>query len=298
MDQVKKYVHYWSEDMIKRKYTGKGIGVAVLDTGLSPHPDMKGRVVAFKDCINRKKEYYDDNGHGTHVAGILAGDGRMSKGVLAGMAPGAYLVVVKILDEKGEGAVDNIIEGLEWVRKNYRRLGIRIVNLSAGAKKGLDEKKELRLIEAVERLWNAGLVVVVSAGNNGPGEGTVVVPGTSRKVITVGAIKAGGKDEGCSGEGPTESCVVKPDVVAPGYQIISCNRITAEHPEPYTIKSGTSMATPVVSGAAALLLSKYQKMSNVEVKLRLRQTSKRVKMAGEQGWGCIQVDKFMENGIF
>lgn len=299
MDQVKQAIHYRCNDTIKNRYLGRGIGVAVLDTGLSPHPDLKGRVKVFKDSINRRNTYYDDNGHGTHVAGILAGDGRMSRGVLAGMAPEAHLAIVKVLDHKGEGAVDNIADGLEWVRKNWKRYDIRVVNISAGAKVGLDSCKEQKLIEEVEELWNMGLVVVVSAGNYGPGAGTVAVPGTSRKVITVGAVKTAkpsGKlksDAGCSGQGPTKACVIKPDVIAPGYHIISCNSITGARREPYTVKSGSSMATPVVSGAIAMLLSKHPDMSNVEIKLRLRETCRHIEMEGEQGWGLLQVDRFL-----
>ena len=292
MDKVKRRIHYMCADTKNRKYAGKGVGAAVLDTGICLHPDFYGRIMAFKDCVNKEKRIYDDNGHGTHVAGILAGDGRMSRGILSGMAPETHLAVVKVLDRKGEANVEQILQGLCWVEENFERLGIRIVNISAGASRDLENVKEIQLIRAVERLWDDGLVVVVSAGNFGPGKGTVAVPGTSRKVITVGAIK-GGKDGGCSGEGPTEECVVKPDVVAPGLQIISCNRFTAadKNAAPYTVKSGTSMATPVVSGAIALLLSKYPDMGNVEVKLRLRESC--VPVAGEEGWGCIMVDRFL-----
>lgn len=299
MDQVKQVIHYKCNDSIKNKYLGKGIGVAVLDTGLSPHPDLKGRVRAFKDSISGKNVCYDDNGHGTHVAGILAGDGRMSRGVLAGMAPEAHLAIVKVLNQKGEGDIDNIADGLKWVGNNWKRHGIRIVNISAGAKIGLDPRKEEQLIEAVEELWDKGLVVVVSAGNYGPGAGTIAVPGTSRKVITVGAVKTAKpsghqkSDAGCSGQGPTKACVIKPDVIAPGYHIISCNSITRARREPYTVKSGSSMATPIVSGAVAMLLSKYPDMSNVEVKLRLRETCRRIPIDTEQGWGLLQVDQFL-----
>lgn len=303
MDQVKQAIHYRCNDVINGKYLGQGISVAVLDTGLSPHPDLQGRVLAFKDIINKRNEYYDDNGHGTHVAGILAGDGRMSRGILAGMAPRASLVIVKVLDYKGEGEVDNIAEGLKWVRDHWKRYGIRVVNISAGAKMGLDTCKEQKLIEAVEELWDMGLVVVVSAGNYGPDAGTIAVPGTSRKVITVGAVKTAKPsgtakcDPGCSGQGPTKACVVKPDVIAPGYHIISCNSMTRARREPYTVKSGSSMATPVISGAVAMLLSKHPDMRNVEIKLRLRETCRHIRMEGEQGWGLLQVHRFMEDRL-
>lgn len=294
MDRVRKEVHYDCIDTIEKNYAGQNVGVAILDTGLFPHPDFSGRVVAFKDCVNGRRRIYDDNGHGTHVAGILAGDGRMSKGLLVGMAPMARLVIVKVLNEKGDGDIRQLLEGVRWIKKYYRRFGIRIVNISVGAKAGINRQKEEWLMEVVEQLWDMGIAVVVSAGNYGPKKGTITIPGTSRKVITVGAVK-GGKEIGCSGRGPTGECVVKPDVVAPGYQIISCSRATKSSKAPYTIKSGTSMATPVVSGAIAVLLSKYPHMSNVEIKLKLRETCRRTEEG--MGWGMLQVDKLIGDGV-
>lgn len=269
MDKVKKEIHYWCRDTSENKYIGQGVTAAVLDTGLAPHPDFEGRIAAFKDCVEGKPFLYDDSGHGTHVSGILAGDGKLSGGVLAGMAPGARIVGVKVLDQKGDGNMGQILHGLSWVKQNCGKLGIQIVNISVGARAGIEAEKEEKLIEAVEELWDMGLVVIVSAGNYGPEEGSVTIPGTSRKVITVGALQKGKKME-CSGKGPTRACVVKPDICAPGSQIISCSNVPYAK-RPYAVKSGTSMAAPVVSGAAALLLSKYPEMSNVEIKLRLRE---------------------------
>ncbi len=294
MDRVKKEVHYWCKDTINRRITGQGVTVAVLDTGLAPHPDFRGRVAAFKDCIQGRQRAYDDSGHGTHVAGIAAGSGRMSKGILAGIAPEAKLVIVKVLNDKGEGDMEQILDGLRWTYENWERFGVRIVNISVGAKDNMDQTKETVLIEEVEKLWDAGLIVIVSAGNFGPEAGTVAIPGTSRKVITVGAVTGNGKGIGYSGQGPTEACVVKPEVMAPGYQIISCNNISNMKQKPYTVKSGTSMAAPVVSGAAALLLSKYPDMSNVEMKLRLRSTCEPLSGAWHGGWGRLRVDWLLE----
>lgn len=293
MDRVKKAIGYWCGDIRNYGYRGENVGVAVLDTGIAPHPDFKGRILAFKDCVNGKKTLYDDSGHGTHVAGILAGDGKASKGILTGMAPGARLCIVKVLNERGEGDVGHILDGIQWIREYERKLGLRVVNISVGAKAGIDGEKEERLLKAVEALWDMGLTVVVSAGNYGPKKGTIAVPGTSRKVITVGAVKDGA-DPGCSGNGPTGECIVKPDLVAPGYQIISCNNVSYQARKPYTVKSGSSMATPVVSGAVALLLSKYPDMSNVEVKLKLRQSCERIPgKSAEMGWGMLRMDRLM-----
>ena len=205
MDRVKKMVHYWCDDIKKAGLTGKGVTVAVLDTGLAPHPDFKSRVIGWRDCIYRKEKCYDDNGHGTHVAGILGGSGQMSGGILSGIAPLCRFVIVKVLDQKGEANVASILAGLKWVEMNHRKYKIRIVNLSAGAGENLEPGKEKMLIEAVEHLWDLGLVVVVSSGNNGPGEGTIAIPGNSRKVITVGAVKTEKAEKGsCSGSAPTK----------------------------------------------------------------------------------------------
>lgn len=297
MKHVKDVIDYRCEDTVSGKYTGKHVGIALLDTGIVPHPDLRDRIRGFKDCVGGRGRMYDDNGHGTHVTGILGGNGRMSRGLHAGMAPEADLVSVKVLDARGEGTVDGILRGIQWLLENWRAYDIRVVNMSVGANLGLEDEKGKELEQAAEQLWDAGLVVVASAGNYGPGEGTVSVPGTSKKIITVGSsditVSHGVKKVSYySGCGPTHECVVKPDVVAPGDQIISCNsRFGIKRQKPYTVKSGSSMATPVVSGAAALLLSKYSDMSNVEVKLRLRESCKR--MEESQGWGRISIPEFL-----
>ena len=118
MDRVRQLVRYWCDDTFSGKCLGKGVTAAVLDTGLAPHPDFRGRVRVFLDMTKGKKQLrqpYDDSGHGTHVAGILAGDGRMSGGLLAGMAPEAELVILKVLDEKGEGSIEDILRGIRGV---------------------------------------------------------------------------------------------------------------------------------------------------------------------------------------
>ena len=301
MKWVKQLVGYWCEDIRKQRYLGKGIRAAILDTGVSGHPDLRGRVVDFRDFTGGTQTCRDDSGHGTHVAGILAGDGRASGGVYGGMAPEAELLIGKVLDREGNGNVDNVLEGISWILDNREESLVRIVNISVGTQPELAQGQKQRFLEAVEELWDKGLIVVVSAGNYGPGEGTVAVPGNSRKVITVGVpdtemrtASRGRNNVNYSGRGPTGACVVKPDVFAPGTGIISCNArygYPGEHP--YIMKTGTSMAAPVVSGAIACLLSKYPDMSNVEVKLKLRNSC--VKSPGTQaGWGLLNVEKLLE----
>lgn len=300
MKWVKQTVSYWCDDIIKNRYLGQGICAAVLDTGISAHPDLKNRIKAFRDFQAGTLTVHDESGHGTHVAGVLAGDGRVSGGVYAGMAPETELVIGKVLDREGNGNVMDVLKGIEWILREQKHFQIRIVNISVGTQPDLDEHQKFSFLSAVEELWDRGMTVVVSAGNYGPGKGTVAVPGNSRKVITVGVpdtglppVQKSKKMWNYSGRGPTVECVIKPDVFAPGTGIISCNArygYAGEHP--YIMKTGTSMAAPVVSGAAACLLSKYPDMSNVEVKLKFRGSC--VKTGGtEAGWGMIHVEKLL-----
>ena len=277
MRRVKETVHYFCNDILFGHIDGHGVTTAVLDTGISPHPDLKGRIVAFGDMLYGKKRMYDDNSHGTHVAGIIAGSGGLSSGLYAGIAPASQIVAVKVLDQKGEGKIRFLIEGIKAILRNRDKWQIRIVNISIGTLPHQGDEEEMELMRWVDRLWDEGLVVVTAAGNFGPRSGTVTIPGISKKVITVGASDDGNQKDrygkvgtNYSGRGPTSECVCKPDLVAPGSYIRSCNGFSQKkNQKAYSVKSGTSMSAPVVSGAVALLLSKYPDMKNVEVKLRL-----------------------------
>ena len=301
MKWVKQTVHYWCKDTADSRYLGTGICAAILDTGIALHPDLKDRVAGFRDFTGSSIKCRDDSGHGTHVAGILAGNGISSGGTYAGMAPRTDLLIGKVLDREGNGNVDNVISGIQWVMESAVSCGIRIVNISVGTQPDLAQSQKDRLQKAVEELWDMGLIVVVSAGNYGPRSGTVVVPGNSRKVITVGVpdspssfSRSRRERINYSGRGPTNECVIKPDIFAPGTGILSCNSRFSFPGEPsYIMKSGTSMATPVVSGALACLLSKYPDMTNVEVKLKLRESC--MKIPGtESGWGLLNVEQLMQ----
>ncbi|CRZ34733.1 serine protease AprX [Herbinix hemicellulosilytica] len=312
-------------DIIETKWAhergiyGEGIGVAIVDTGICLHRDFTeggNRVIAFKDFVNARTEPYDDNGHGTHVAGIIGGNGYSSKGKYMGVAPKCNLIAVKVLDHKGDGNISDVLAGLQWIIDNRKKYNIRVVNVSVGttAKESLDENS--LLVQGVNAVWDSGIVVVVAAGNNGPEPMTISTPGISRKVITVGSSDDnmsvevfGSKTKNYSGRGPTPYCIKKPDIVAPGSNIISCNTnrlatkgrmgtpkfISESFPMMYTIKSGTSMATPVVSGAIALLLSAYPWLTNREVKLRLRNSAVDLGEKWEkQGWGLLNVRRLLD----
>ena len=302
MRRVKETVHYFCNDILFGHIDGHGVTTSVLDTGMSPHPDLKGRIVAFGDMLYGKKRMYDDNSHGTHVAGIIAGSGGLSSGLYAGIAPASQIVAVKVLDQKGEGKIRFLIEGIKAILRNRDKWQIRIVNISIGTLPHQGDEEEMELMRWVDRLWDEGLVVVTAAGNFGPRSGTVTIPGISKKVITVGASDDGNQKDrygkvgtNYSGRGPTSECVCKPDLVAPGSYIRSCNGFSQKkNQKAYSVKSGTSMSAPVVSGAVALLLSKYPDMKNVEVKLRLLMSADDMgKDPNIQGRGLLNIEKLL-----
>lgn len=269
------------------------ISIAILDSGINAnHIDFDRRVIAFKDFVNNKSYAYDDNGHGTHVAGIAAGSGRASRGKYKGIAPNVNLVILKVLDKQGRGKSDNVIKALEWIIENKRRYNIRVVNISFGTLPK-DNETDTRLITNIEKVWDEGIVVVAAAGNSGPESGSVTIPGTSKKVITVGCVDDAdidGKNPNYSGRGPTSECVVKPEILAYGNRIMSCGG----YKNGYVRKSGTSMAAPYVAGAVALCLNKYPSLLPVEVKMKLRDTAINIHQPREkQGWGMISIKDFL-----
>ena len=346
MDRVRELVH--TKDTHELGYTGRGIRIALPDTGVAVHPDLRGKVVAFCDFVNGKERMYDDNGHGTHIAGILCGNGAASQshvnnpplgrnpyekeeasfGKYFGMAPDAQLVVCKILDKYGNGKTQTALEALRWVGKHREAYGIRLLNFSMGYLPDVRSREQKELLDAVDRLWNAGIAVVTAAGNNGPKRGSVTVPGISRNVITVGASDDDGDlteseqrnqcdadygdrqtygekqmhsdkqvhgdkhmwENGYSGRGPTDCCIVKPEILAPGTNIRSLDAHTGR----YTVKSGTSMAVPVVCGALALALEKDPELSPVLLKLALYESVDREPAQLFQNcWGLLNVDRLL-----
>lgn len=275
--------------------TGRGVTVAVMDTGITGHPDFDDRILGFSDYIQGRGSIYDDNSHGTHVAGIIGGSGRMSHGLYKGMAPECNLVVMKVLDRKGNGNTGQVLKALDDVIAGRDRYHIRILNISVGMLPSADETEKRNLMEAVERVWRAGIVVVAAAGNNGPKKNSVTIPGQCKSIITVGSIDdyvRRGKEgkNGYSGRGPTECCVVKPEILAPGTAIRSCSGRGSG----YEMKSGTSMSAPVISGAIALLLQKYPEMTPAQVKLRLYERAVELKEAGERDyWGVVYLNRLL-----
>ena len=180
--------------MGKSYYTGKGIGVCILDTGIYEHIDFAGRIWAFYDFLSYKRLPYDDNGHGTHVAGLLAGNGTASMGKYRGAAPGCGIISLKVLDRYGNGSQEDVLRAFRWIREYRQQYRIRVVNISVGTTCN-SKKDHTELIEKVEQLWDEGMVVVTAAGNQGPRPGSITAPGNSRKVITVGSQRYAGRSQ-------------------------------------------------------------------------------------------------------
>lgn len=279
---------------------GEGITVAVIDTGIFPHRDLQKRIIANADFLQRRKMPYDGNGHGTHIAGIIGSAG-IANGHYIGVAPKCSLVSIRILDGNGNGKIEYMLEGIHWILENHKQYHIRIVNISIGALEQVTKERDEKLIRAVESLWDAGLVVIVAAGNRGPEKSSVTAPGTSPKVITVGASDDYNSvyfhrrmRKNYSGRGPTKNCIVKPEIVAPGFNILSCRNSK----NGYVTRSGTSMSTPFVSGAIALLLERYPSMTNRDVKLALYQSATDLGLPKEQqGWGLLNIPALLNHEV-
>ncbi len=280
------------------------ITVAVLDTGISRHPDLSGKLLTFRDFVGNRKYMYDDNGHGTHVCGIICGSGKMSGMSFRGIAPATRLVVGKVLDADGNGNVENMLDALDWVAGLHESYKIRVLNISVGIGDMSSREKERILQEKIENLWDRGILVVCAAGNKGPANGSISSVGGSGKVITVGCHDGEycrnnpKRCESYSGRGYAFFQIRKPDLVAPGTDIISCNaayRPGSKREPPYIAKSGTSMATPIVSGAAALAFQKFPRMSNEELKQKITITATDLQEPwNKQGWGMVNVRRLLE----
>jgi serine protease AprX len=290
-------------------YTGAGVGVAIVDSGITAwHDDLTvsngtgQRVAHFADFVNGYTQMYDDWGHGTHVAGIVAGNGYDSNGARNAIAPGAHIISLKALNGLGQGNISNIIAAIDYAVVNKDALNIRVLNLSLGA--GIFESYHTDpLTLAAKRAVDAGIVVVAAAGNLGkagngqPQYGAIMAPGNAPWVITVGASSTQGtvlrQDDtmaAFSSRGPTMyDYAAKPDLVAPGYGTVSLSDpvslfyttkaqyllggLVPTSYSPYLTLSGTSMATPVVAGTVALMLQANPNLTPNLVKALLQFTS-------------------------
>lgn len=304
MDRVRRRIHL--DEVMESRWQRSSITIAVLDSGIGKHPDLEGKCLAFRDFVSGHTEAYDDCGHGTHVCGILCGSGELSMGKYRGIIPAARLVVGKVLNESGEGKADTMLEGLEWIQKNYKRYDIRLLNISVGIGNLRSKEKHQRLKEMLEMLWDAGVIVICAAGNKGPRENSISAIGGSDKVITVGCfddtcdVK---EEENCalySGRGSQNIGIRKPDLVAPGTGVVSCGhkvrRTNNGYEEAYLTQSGTSMSAPIVTGCAALLLQREPYLRNEQVKDRLLFSAEDLGLPWNmQGWGMLHAKRLLDS---
>ncbi len=259
----------------ERGFTGRGVKVAVVDTGIDyQHPDFAGRIAAFTSFVGGDGR--DDHGHGTHVAGIIAGSGEASGGKYRGVAPEALLLSAKVLRADGSGMMSDVMAGIEWAVEQ----GARVINLSLGSPGPCDGTDALSAM--CDAAVKAGVVVCAAAGNDGPAPMTVGSPGCAREVITVGASDDKDQVASFSSRGPTADGRVKPDILFPGVGIVSCRAGGTSMGNPlddfYTSASGTSMATPHASGVAALLLEAYPDLTPAQVKARMMGSAMNLKL--------------------
>ncbi len=265
--------------------TGQGVTVAVVDTGIDSLPDFSGRLLGGVDLTGGNNPFQDDYGHGTFVAGLIAGDGASSDGQYSGEAPGARLVSIKVAGADGITNLSTLITGLQWAVDHQNVYGIKVLNLSLGYKSGQSTVVN-PLDQAVEAVWNSGITVVTSAGNAGPFNGTILSPGDDPLVITAGALDdmatpstADDEMTNFSSVGPTSpDGWVKPDLVASGRSVVSLaapgSTIDTDYPSARIgpanfVGSGTSFSAAITSGAAALVLAANPGLTPDEVKARL-----------------------------
>jgi subtilisin family serine protease len=267
---------------------GSGVRVAVLDTGVdADHPDLAGRVSAAVDFTG-KGAVTDGHGHGTHVAGIVGGSGAGNDGLRKGVASAADLLVGKVMDDSGNGQTGWVLAGMEWAVA--QGADVVSMSLSGPPTDGTDP-----LSAAVNRLSATGTLFVVAAGNQGPGPETIGTPGTADAALTVAAVDGTDAVTTFSSRGPRfGDGALKPDVAAPGVGIVSARAAGTSMGSPvdasYTAASGTSMATPAVAGAAALLLQRYPAMTPAEVKAVLAGTAARAGGALPVAAGAGRID--------
>jgi serine protease AprX len=263
-------------------YTGTGVTVALIDTGAdSNHEALAGKIVAFKDFVNDQTASYDDNGHGTHCASLIAGE----HGI--GVAPGAGLVVIKVMDRDGACNLSDALEALDWCLENKDRYGIRVISFSVGGESPSNGTSLLN--RYCNKMVEEGLVMCVAAGNSGPAASSIVIPGDAENVITIGAVDSLGMVFELSSRGPTANGETKPDLVTLGVDVVSA---LAGSKNGESSMSGTSMAAPLVSGAAALLLEAKPDLKPPDVKRMLLKTADDLGPAGEDnvyGYGALNL---------
>ncbi len=257
LDSLKEIVCISSDD----KLDGRGVRLCVMDTGVSPHSDLsipRDRIVGFVDLIGGKEYPYDDNGHGTFVAGVAGGNGFLSAGNTVGIAPRSEIVGLKVITASGESGTFKILDGMQWLFDNFKRYNIKVVCMSFGAEP-TEYADPLKI--GAEMLVRSGLTVVCAVGNSG--ENGVKSPAISREVISVGSVDENFKVAEFSSRGIYNG-VPRPDLYANGVRVKGLEKYGA-----YSYMSGTSVSAPAIAGACCLLHQKYRNLSPAGAKRAL-----------------------------
>ena len=308
-------------------YTGEGISIAIIDTGIDPlHVGLNDfdddpttndpKVVAFYDALDDsgddgsgETEPYDDQGHGSHCAGISAGTGAVDENPMGGddskpyrgVAPDAWLVGVKVVDSGGSGSFAEVMRGMEWTIDNKIKYNIRAASMSLGGVwlVELTQEQEERITHLANEMVAAGISLMIAAGNSA-GYGTIGTPGAAKDVITVGATEDSKDLAVYSSKGPTHEGQIKPNVAAIGSAVMS---VEANSGNGYASYSGTSMATPMVAGMAVLLLQANPDLQPLMIRTILESTSEfmwlshPVRPNNDYGWGFVLMDTALEEAI-
>jgi subtilisin family serine protease len=306
-----------ADDMWAQGFDGTGITVAVIDSGAQgDHPDLEGQIIGFKDFVRQRDDMdpsnginsYDDNGHGTACAWLVAGTGEGNDGIYKGIAPGADLLIIKALDQDGAGTDSDIAQAIEFAVDE----GADVISISLGGT-WTDSAFIDPSVLACQQAVTEGVVVAVAAGNAGPAASTMNSPGITEEVITVGSSSGSAGIVAFSSRGPVHRTITsprgyytKPDLVAPGYEVFSGRLVNSnliEYPisnssqygNLYTQWSGTSASTPIIAGLAALLMDKHLALDPLTTKAALMETATDLDQDSmEQGWGLPNVTKASE----
>ena len=308
-------------------YTGEGISIAIIDTGIDPlHVGLNDfdddpttndpKVVAFYDALDDsgddgsgETEPYDDQGHGSHCAGISAGTGAVDENPMGGddskpyrgVAPDAWLVGVKVLDSGGSGSFAEVMRGMEWTIDNKIKYNIRAASMSLGGVwlVELTQEQEERVTHLANEMVAAGISLMIAAGNSAA-YGTIGTPGAAKDVITVGSTEDSKELAVYSSKGPTHEGQIKPNVAAIGSAVMS---VEANSGNGYASYSGTSMATPMVAGMAVLLLQANPDLQPLMIRTILESTSEfrwlshPVRPNNDYGWGFVLMDTALDEAI-
>lgn len=250
---------------ISPELDGSGVTMCVMDTGVSPHSDLsipRERIVHFADMIGGERCPYDDNGHGTFVAGVACGNGVLSGRETVGVAPRANVVGIKVIGESGESGTFKILDGMQWLFDNFRQYGIRVVCMSFGAEP-LSYADPLKL--GADMLARSGIIVVAASGNSG--ENSLKSPAISSEVIAVGAVDGSNKVAQFTSRGVYQG-ILRPDVFADGVDVKGLSAGGT-----YSTMTGTSAAAPYIAGACCLLCQKYRNITPRQAKSAILNSS-------------------------